>query len=81
MFLVTVDQEATGKGIVIVTAGDQTGDQVAGAADMTTGVLEEAVVAADAAIEESSRFLGLLDLLDKFVLFFNHFHILANISQ
>lgn len=87
MFLVTVDQEATGREIVIVTIEDQADDQevAAGAAGMTTGVQEEAVVvevvAADDVIEKSSRLLGTLVLVGRLVLLlFNHFHKLANIS-
>lgn len=81
MFLVTVDQEATGSEIVIVNVGDRADDQVAEAAGMTTGAPDEAVaVAADDVIEKSSR-LGCIGFSrPTCLLLYNHFHMLANIS-
>lgn len=51
MFLVTDVQEATGREIVIVTAGDQDTDRAAGAAVTTIEALEGAVVVTEDAID------------------------------
>lgn len=68
MFLVTDVQEATGREIVIATAGDQDTDQVVGAAVMMTGALEGAVVVAGDAIETFSSLFGYIGFVRQIFL-------------